>query len=173
MAAPAVAQDGFSIDYDRLFRDHAAALHSPAPGVEHLELPGPVIVERRAGQVRATDQSGWGAAGCALQRLLIAAAAVTACPALYTPEQRDRVAAQLLRGVDFFAENTVPPMSDSARRTAMMAALAATRARLALSCGPRDSEALAFASHIAEDRSWQRFARIFEQPRLPVTDPCP
>ncbi|MCA0962722.1 hypothetical protein [Salipiger bermudensis] len=163
---------GFAIDYDLLFEREAGAVQHPSPGVEHLELPGPVIVERRGGRVRATDQSGWGPAGCALDRLVTAAAAVLSCPDLFSEAQRDRVAGQLLRGVAFFAANTVPAMDEAQAHRAMRAALARERATLALSCASRDAAPLAFAAHIAEDPSLRRFGRIFETPRLPVTAPC-
>lgn len=170
LAGPAVAQD-FSIDYHRLFQENVDQIMVAEPGVQRLELPGPVIVERRNGRYVADDQSGWGPAGCALNRLFVAGAAVTACPDLYSPEQRDRVATQLLRGVRFYAENTVPPMTPEAANTAMLSRLANTRDRLSLICGPGSSE-LAFAAHIAEDESIRRFERIFRTARLPVTRPC-
>ena len=172
VASAAAAHGGFVIDYDAVFARHAAEVERPAPGVEYLELPGPVILERRGKRIRVADQSAWGPAGCALRRLVTAAAAVQSCPAQFTPEQRDRVAGQLLRGVDFFAETTVPRLSPEARRAAMHTALGAERARLALDCADRDTAPLAFAAHIAEDSSLRRFDRIFETPRLPVTDPC-
>lgn len=173
-ACPALAEPpGFTIDYDLLFEREADAVQHPSPGVAHLDLPGPVIVERRGGRVRAVDQSGWGAAGCALERLTTAAATVLSCPDLFSAEQRDRVAGQLLRGVRFYAENTVPAMDAAEARRAMQAALARERASLALSCADRDAAPLAFAAHIAEDLSLRRFERIFEAPRLPVTAPCP
>jgi len=171
LATPAAAAE-FAIDYDRLFATHSDAVQRPAPGVERLELPGPVIVERRGRRIRAEDQSGWGPAGCALRRLVVAAAAVQSCPDLFTVPQRDRAAGQLLRGVDFFAENTVPPMSPETRRAAMLAALERARGRMALDCRDRDSAPLAFAAHIAEDASLRRFAKVFATPRLPVTEPC-
>lgn len=173
-SGPALAEaPGFSIDYDLLFAREAHAVQHPSPGVAHLELPGPVIVERRGGAVRAMDQSGWGAAGCALERLITAAATVLSCPQLFSAGQRDRVAGQLLRGVRFFAANTVPAMGEDAARGAMQAALRRRRATLALSCADRDAAPLAFAAHIAEDPSLRRFERIFATPRLPVTTPCP
>ena len=173
VAGPARAEaPGFTIDYDRLFAREADAVQRPSPGTEYLELPGPVIVERRGERVRATDQSGWGPAGCALERLVTAAAAVLSCPDLFSEAQRDRVAGQLLRAVAFFAANTVPAMDQAQARGAMQAALARERATLALSCAARDAAPLAFAAHIAEDRSLRRFGKIFETPRLPVTDPC-
>ncbi|GGG68260.1 hypothetical protein GCM10011415_14300 [Salipiger pallidus] len=170
-AAPLCAE-GFVIDFAEVFDRNAANIQVATPGVEHLELPGPVIVERRGRRIRAEDQSGWGPAGCALDRLVTAAAAVLECPALFTPEQRDKVAGQLLRGVDFFAENTVPPMTQDARRAAMQDALAVRRAALGLSCATGVHPALAFAAHIAEDDSLARFERIFARPRLPVSRPC-
>ncbi|EIE50354.1 hypothetical protein AL036_06610 [Salipiger aestuarii] len=170
LAGPVAAQD-FSIDYDRLFEENSDRIMVAEPGVQRLELPGPVIVERRNGRYRADDQSGWGPAGCALDRLFVAGAAVTACPGLYSDDQRDRVAAQLLRGVRFYARNTVPPMAPDAANAAMLSRLAATRDRLSLICAYGSAE-LAFAAHIAEDATIRRFDRIFRTARLPVTRPC-
>ncbi len=170
LAAPVAAQD-FSIDYDRLFEENSDSIMVGEPGVQRLVRPWPVIVERRRGRYRAEDQSGWGPAGCALDRLFVAGAAVTACPDLYSDDQRDRVAAQLLRGVRFFAQNTVPPMTPEAADAAMRARLADTRDRLSLVCA-YGSEELAFAAHIAEDDSIRRFERIFRTARLPITRPC-
>ena len=103
---------------------------------------------------------------------MTAAAAVLSCPDLFSERQRDRVAGQLLRGVAFFAANTVPAMDQAQARRAMQAALARERSKLALSCAARDAAPLAFAAHIAEDPSLRRFGKIFETPRLPVTAPC-
>ena len=66
-ALPAAGQD-FDPDFDRVFADHAAEVQSPTPGMEVLELPGPVVLTRQGGYVTAQDQSAWGPAGCALRR---------------------------------------------------------------------------------------------------------
>lgn len=170
LASPAAAE-GFAIDYDRVFADHAADVMVAQPGVQRLELPGPVIIERSRRGYRAEDQSGWGPAGCALDRLFVAGAAVTTCPDMFSAEQRDRIATQLIRGVRFFADNTVPPMTQDAASSAMRTLLEQRRDALSLVCtwGVRE---LAFAAHIAEDETFVRFAKIFDKPRLPVYEPC-
>lgn len=90
---------------------------------------------------------------------------------MFSPEQRDRVASQLIRGVQFFALNTVPPMSEAAATEAMLGELSRRRDRLSLLCVPGEPE-LSFAAHIAEDRTIARFGKIFAAPRLPVLEPC-
>ncbi|MDO6585640.1 hypothetical protein Q4543_08920 [Salipiger sp. 1_MG-2023] len=171
LALVLLAAESFAIDYGQVFRDHADDIMVAEPGVLHQELPGPVILERRGKRFHAEDQSGWGPAGCAIDRLFVAGAAVTACPDMFSPEQRDRVASQLIRGVQFFALNTVPQMSETAATEAMLGELARRRDRLSLLCVPGEPE-LAFAAHIAEDQSIARFGKIFAAPRLPVLEPC-
>ncbi|WP_417723378.1 hypothetical protein [Salipiger sp.] len=174
LAAPVAA---FEIDYDRLFRDHADRVMVAEPGVERLELPGPVIVERRGTRIRATDQSGWGPAGCAVDRLVSAATVVLACPDRFTPEIRDRVAFQALRGARFFAANTAPSGdaagAEGLLRETLARRLESDRAALDRACADPESPLVAFAWHLAEEASLQRFEKILSQPRLPVSHPCP
>lgn len=168
--------DGFSPDYIALFRVHASEVEEPSPGLEILELPGPVILTRRDGEgVRAEDQSGHGPAGCALARLVEITAAVQLCPDLLSIAERDRLATLLLRAARFAAENTYPPLSDDEREDALAATLAKARLAQGGTCPQPETEAdwVRFARGLATDAAARRFAHIFAVPRLPVAEPCP
>lgn len=168
--------DGFSPDYIALFRVHASEVEEPSPGLEILELPGPVILTRRDGEgVRAEDQSGHGPAGCALARLVEITAAVQLCPDLLSIAERDRLATLLLRAARFAAENTYPPLSDDEREDALAATLAKARLAQGGTCPQPETEAdwVRFARSLATDAAARRFAHIFAVPRLPVAEPCP
>ncbi|MBE9638321.1 hypothetical protein IQ782_15815 [Salipiger pacificus] len=175
MAGPAAA-DGFTPDYTALFRDHMDDVEEPSPGLEILELPGPVIVTRRDGSgVRAEDQSGHGPAGCALARLVEITAAVQLCPELLSLAERDRLASLLLRAAAFAGDNTYPPLTLEEREDALAAALAKARLAQGGSCPLPETEAdwVRFARSLATDEAARRFAHIFAVPRLPVAQPCP
>ncbi|MCA0938529.1 hypothetical protein LCM08_03355 [Salipiger pacificus] len=176
LAVAGAFADGFSPDYIALFRDHAAEVEEPSPGLEILELPGPVILTRRDGEgVRAEDQSGHGPAGCALSRLVEITAAVQLCPDLLNIAERDRLATLLLRAARFAAENTYPPLTDDEREDALAAALAKARLAQGGTCPQPETEAdwVRFARSLATDEAARRFAHIFAVPRLPVAEPCP
>lgn len=167
---------GFDIDYDLVFSRNAGQVQRPSSAYEQLELPGPVILRRYAQRIEATDQSGWGPAGCALSKLLIATAVARHCPALFDAEELAAISGQMLRGAAFFAANTVPPLSAPARDAALIAALEAlaaeSAATLSAACSDPQSAHVAFARHLAEPAIRDRYTRIFEQPRLPVSHPC-
>ena len=171
---PAAGQ-GFDPDFDRVFADHAAEVQSPAPGIEVLELPGPVVLTRQGGYVTAQDQSAWGPAGCALKRLALITAAVQLCPMVLAAEERDRLPAQLLRAAQFAADNTVPPLDAAARDAALEALLVRGRAAQEGLCpgDGADPGWVGFAGYLASEPAMRRFARIFDQPRLPVATDCP
>lgn len=174
--AGSASADGFTPDYTALFRDQASEVQEPAPGLEILELPGPVILTRRDGAgVRAEDQSGHGPAGCALARLVEITAAVQLCPDLLNIAERDRLATLLLRAARFAAENTYPPLTPDLREEALTAALAKARLAQGGTCPQPETEAdwVRFARSLATDEAARRFAHIFAVPRLPVAQPCP
>ncbi|EPX76545.1 hypothetical protein [Salipiger mucosus] len=177
-ALPAAAEEapGFRIDYARLFAEHAGEVLRPAPDLEVLELPGPVIVRRRPGGIVGTDQSAWGAAGCALTMLVQTAQVVQACPDRFSDRERSGIDAQLARAADFFARNTVPRMTPGQRDAALHHALSdmteAAGPRFRAICADPESAFVAFARHIANEEGQRRMTQVFETPRLPVMTPC-
>ncbi|MCA0996196.1 hypothetical protein [Alloyangia pacifica] len=174
LAGPLRAERGFAPDFDALFEEHAAEIATPSPGTEVLELPGPVILTRRSGAgVRAEDQSGYGRAGCALQRLVEVTAAVQLCPALLSAAERDRLATLLMKAAAFAGRNTHPPLPEETRRAALMTELAAARQAHPGACPTPEADWVRFARSLATDGAARRFERIFSVPRLPLAQPCP
>lgn len=172
LAGPGLAQE---IDYDLLFERHADEVQHPAPGEDWLELPGPVIVQRRDGMVTAIDQSAAGAAGCAVRVLTAGAGLARLCPGMLDEAQTARLQRLLLLGWRFQAANTVPAMSEAEMAEAMAMQLDAHAEWLGV-CPPDDSahgqDIAQMLRSILRAENEARVEEIFAEPRLPVTNPC-
>lgn len=159
------------VDYPLLFETHADQVQEPSPGVQVLELPGPVVVTCENGRCFGIDHSAHGAAGCALRLLNSAVAVARHCPSTFTSEEAQRLERALDRGWGFYARNSVPPLDDATlaqmRQRAMWYEIGSLGDVCALGHDGR-----AFLKDMASANRANWVARVFETPRLPVMSPC-
>jgi len=181
MAGPAWGeQAGFDVDYDALFAAHANRVQVPAPGVQHLELPGPVIITRRIidGRVQylASDMSGRGAVACAMSVMVDVLVLAGRCP-----DVLDRPAITRLEGMIhayglFMAQHTYPPVP-AGQVAERLKAMVRGRdgATPAYDCplpDAVDNQVVGMARAITSRQAVQRAQRRLAVPRLPVSSPC-
>jgi hypothetical protein len=167
-AGAALAQ---GVDYPLLFGTHADQVQRPSPGVQVLELPGPVVVTCENGRCFGMDHSAHGAAGCALRMLNSAVAVARHCPSTFTSEEAQRLERALDRGWGFYARNSVPPLDDAARDQMRQSAMRYEIRSLGGACA-LGQDSLALLKSMASANGANRVARVFETPRLPVMNPC-
>ncbi len=171
---------GFDVDFDALFAAHASRVQTPAPEVQHLEMPGPVIITRRMvdgrAQYQASDMSGQGAVACAMSVMLDVLVLAGHCP-----DVLDRAAITRLEGLIhahgvFMAQNTYPPVpaGQVAERLKSMVR-ARDAATAAYDCplpDAADSQVVDLARAITSPRAVRRMQQGLSRPRLPVLHPC-
>ncbi|MDU8909704.1 hypothetical protein [Aestuariicoccus sp. MJ-SS9] len=174
LAVWALPAQAFEIDYPALFDHHAAEVQQATPDRRILELPGPVIVTDYNGMYTATDQSSWGAAGCAIDRVFEIAAAVQLCPETLGDADRESLSRLVVEAAAFYAANTFPPLGAGELPAFLDTALASRRAAIGAGiCGDPSAPWTGFAAYLASGPGRARMAQVFETPRLPVMHPCP
>lgn len=176
IAAPASAQEVFSNDYGLLFHRFAAQVERRvAPDgktIEELQLPGPVVVQRRLGDsgpvYRSADESGAGAVGCMLGILMQFNRAVQACPAGATDSQKAILVQALIRVGTFYAQNRVPQVE-----VGEMISAIAKHSETGGSCAQLETPDVRgmFDAMLDADLS-VALDEMLETPRLPVVNPC-
>ena len=175
-ATGAKAQSVFSNDYEAVFDQNsekiARKVAEDGGTIEEIELPGPVMVQRRLNEdgpvYQSQDFSGLGAVGCMMGLLLQFQKTANACPAEVAPEQKARLSSALIRVGLFYAENRVPKVSE----IEMIEAIAES-GKEGGSCQQMENAGFRdLFDNILSEGLTEALDGMLSEPRLPVVNPC-
>ncbi|MCU9848593.1 hypothetical protein OEZ60_11280 [Defluviimonas sp. WL0024] len=175
----ASAEPWIGTDYDALFAVNARLVETQTAGdgsaVEVLKLEGGTVVSRRANGQITTMATDGNAVGCFVTILRSISAMDTACPLLFTEDEKGRLGVMRARALRHYAENIYPPQPYDAVDMAFRASVASDPISRTSSCESgmeENADAIGFARSFIASGTDAWLDGILAVPRLPADTPC-